>query len=173
MLSRVVSRIFCVAHGINNVSIAEGMQRKYPSEGCSYCLHKPCHCGERRPPDVNLGQGSTEAQLGWSLKNWQEHLGALCGSKNREKGLDYILNRLSSEFGELISLEHELTEMTMDDFELEYQLELSDSLAWTIAVANVLGIDLQEATVNRYRNCQVCSQLPCNCSAHSFRQVRI
>lgn len=173
MLARNVSRIFCIAHGINNVSIGESMSKKYPSEGCSYCHSSPCKCGERRP-DADLGWGSTDSQSIWSLRDWQLHLRALYGKKNKEKGLDYVLNRLSSEVGELISLEHEVPVKTMDEAESEYQLELADSLAWTIAAANILEIDLQGATTKRYGNgCKACGQNPCNCGAHNFRQVRV
>jgi NTP pyrophosphatase (non-canonical NTP hydrolase) len=172
MFARIVSRIFCIAHGINNISVAEGMRRKYPFEGCSYCHSLPCQCGERRP-SADLGWGVKASQSEWSLREWQNHLRKLYGERNKERGLDYIFNRLSSEVGELISLEHDVPSKTMDEIELEYQLELADSLAWTVAAANFLDVDLQEATINRYGNgCRVCKMNPCNCGAHSFKQVR-
>ena len=172
MLARVVSRTFCIAHGTNNISVAEGLRKKFPLEGCSYCHKFPCQCGEKRPAP-ELGWGETFAQEGWSLKDWQNHLNKLYGEKNREKGIDYIVNRLGSESGELISLEHDILDSTMDDIEQEYQLELADSLAWTIAAANFFGIDIEKATINKYgKGCEKCGSNPCNCGPHSFKQVR-
>lgn len=173
MFARVVSRIFCIANGINDISLGEGMQRKYPFEGCVYCHSNPCQCQEKRlNADMSWGRNTSPKQ--WDLRDWQNHLGSLYGEKNRQKGMDYVLNRLSSEVGELISLEHEIPSMTVDEVELEYQLELADSLAWTMAAANILGIDLQESVIKRYgKACQVCNMNPCSCGAHSFRQVRV
>ena len=172
MSARVVSRTFCIANGINSVSVAEGMQRKYPFEGCVYCHSAPCICEEKRP-DADLGWGADISQANWTLRDWQNHLTSLYGERNQQKGLDYILNRLSSEVGELITLEHGVSSKSMDEIEIEYQLELADSLAWTMAAANFLAIDIQEAVIDRYgRGCQKCGMNPCNCGPHSFEQAR-
>ncbi|MDP4009492.1 MAG: hypothetical protein Q8P53_00720 [Candidatus Shapirobacteria bacterium] len=172
MLARVVSRIFCIANGINNVSVAEGMRIKYPANGCFYCHNVPCQCQEKRnEPDTTLDVSS--AQKNWSLKDWQKHLNNLYGDKNKNHGISYMLLRLSSEMGELITEEHQVSKRMMDEIESGYQLELADSLAWTIAVANFLNIDIQHAVESRYKNgCQKCSQPSCVCGPHSFDQIR-
>jgi NTP pyrophosphatase (non-canonical NTP hydrolase) len=171
MFARLVSRIFCIAHGINNVSVAEGMMRKYPFGGCSHCHAVPCQCGEQRP-EADLAWEANISLLKWGLKEWQNHLRKLYGERNKKMGLGYILTRLSGEVGEFISLEHEIPDKTIVKVELAYQLQLADSLAWTIAPANLLDIDLQNVAVKRYGNgCGACKKNPCNCKAHSFRQL--
>ncbi len=43
--------------------------------------------------------------------------------------------------------------------------ELADVLAWLVTVANVLNVDLEDATLARYSNsCPKCKSNPCTCN---------
>lgn len=179
MFARVVSRVFCIAQGINDVSVVRAMTEKYPASGCSYCHSFPCHCEEQRP-DADLGWEMTGEQLGWKLGDWQKHLGNLYGEKNAQNGINNVLLRLFKEVVELTNLERdEIPRAMVDghlatrDVEHEFALELADCMAWTIAAANILGVDLEKVTMNRFwPTCWSCGQKPCGCSTFSFGQVR-
>ncbi len=44
--------------------------------------------------------------------------------------------------------------------------EFADVLAWLASLANVLGIDLEGATMRKYDDkCPKCRRTPCNCTA--------
>jgi NTP pyrophosphatase (non-canonical NTP hydrolase) len=170
MCARIVSRILCIARGADDVSIGEGLARKYPLEGCAYCGQMPCVCQENRDP-YRLSAPTTE-QEHWSLRDWQDHLTRMYGRKNKERGINYTLLRLGSEYGELISLERAIHRYSIDEVKDKYALELADAMAWTIAPAVLLGVDLQKAVEKRYGNgCLACHQIPCICPPHSFDQI--
>jgi NTP pyrophosphatase (non-canonical NTP hydrolase) len=176
MFARIPSRIFCLAHGINNVSVAWAMAEKYPLNECAYCHNFPCNCSEKRS-EVVLATDLVPQQLIWRLKDWQKHLGLLYGDKNKERGIDNVMLRLFKEVAELMNLEHyEVPRFGVgaDEIEHEYGLELADCMAWTIAAANILETDLERVTLDRFWPvCWNCHQKPCVCSNFSFRQVRI
>ncbi|MFH1187225.1 MAG: hypothetical protein V1697_03620 [Candidatus Levyibacteriota bacterium] len=171
-LARIASRIFCIARSVNNVSVAEGLSRKYPIEGCAYCNHMPCICKENRPePLVN---GPRDEQRNWNLTTWQGHLNAMYGENNRKKGINFIVNRLNMERDEFISLEAEIKTkpLTIEEAECEYQLEIADTMAWTIAAANFLDINLDKAVDQRYGNgCRRCGSIPCMCGPHDLKSI--
>lgn len=169
--ARIVSRIFCIARSVDNVSVSDGLEAKYPLAGCAYCQQLPCECQERRSEIVMQAGGSEQSQ--WSLGQWQEHLLMLYGAKNVERGITYVLLRLGSEYGELISLERSVSQMTITEIKREYALELADALAWTIAAANLLVVDLEQAVDQRYgQGCQTCYSFPCACGPYNFSQLR-
>ncbi|MBI4033525.1 hypothetical protein HY379_00830 [Candidatus Saccharibacteria bacterium] len=170
MCARIVSRIFSIARGVDNVSLTEGLAKKYPLEGCAYCGQMPCVCQENRDP-YQLSTPTTEQEQ-WSLRDWQEHLTKMYGEKNQQRGINYILLRLGSEYGELISLERVIPRYSIDEVKDKYSLELADTMAWTIAAASMLRVDLQKAVEKRYGNgCRACNQIPCVCPPHSFDQI--
>jgi NTP pyrophosphatase (non-canonical NTP hydrolase) len=171
-LARVVSRLFSIARSVDNVSVAEGLIIKYPKEGCAYCGQLPCRCQSKRP-EASLGNGNI-SQKNWSIHEWQDHLGAVYGDKNNAEGIYYILTRLNLERDEFIVLESDIKKkpMRIEDAKREYQLELADAMAWTIAAANFLGIDLESAVEERYGNgCKRCRQVPCKCGPHDLSSI--
>lgn len=43
--------------------------------------------------------------------------------------------------------------------------EFADVIAWLASLANITGIDLESAAVNKYNyKCPKCQQAPCNCN---------
>lgn len=172
-LARVGARIFCIAEHFWSLPLVETMSQKYPAKRCCYCQEYPCKCPEKRP-DAAL-ESVSEVQLGWSLRQWQLHLNALYGERNRRRGRENLLNRLFKETGELLSLQMTIpnTEMTSEEIEREFSLELADALAWTLALANFFGVDMEEAILNRYgKGCWKCHQDPCVCANFNVRPMK-
>ncbi|MBI4127867.1 MAG: hypothetical protein HY459_02220 [Parcubacteria group bacterium] len=165
-LARVVARIFCIAEHFRNLPLVEVMARKYPAAHCSYCLQLPCVCPERRP-DPQLAHTVHQEQLAWSLTAWSHHCAILYGEKNRARGINYVLNRLFKEVCELLRLLVTIprSKSPPSKIEEEFALELADTLAWTIAVANLLEQDLDAAVWERYgKGCSWCHKNPCVCT---------
>ncbi len=43
--------------------------------------------------------------------------------------------------------------------------EFADVIAWLASLANITGIDLEKAAINKYRDkCPKCQQSPCQCT---------
>jgi NTP pyrophosphatase (non-canonical NTP hydrolase) len=60
----------------------------------------------------------------------------------------------------------ELGEAMRDSNKRELEEELADVTAWLASLANVLGIDLEQAACGKYSNkCPKCSSSPCNCKS--------
>jgi NTP pyrophosphatase (non-canonical NTP hydrolase) len=58
----------------------------------------------------------------------------------------------------------ELGEAMRDSSKWELEEEFADVTAWLFSLANVLGIDLEQAAYRKYANkCPKCSSSPCNC----------
>ena len=172
-LARIAARIFCVAEHFWSLPLIEAITQKYPAGHCSYCQKFPCRCPENRSNSIL--RPVSKDQLNWTLKQWQEHFNALYGKKNKKKGIENLLNRLSKEASELLSLQMVIpnTTMNLDEIEKEFALELADALAWTIAISNFFGIDLEEAVLQRFgKGCWKCGQIPCNCTGFNVKPVK-
>jgi NTP pyrophosphatase (non-canonical NTP hydrolase) len=173
-LARIVARIFCVAEHFWHLPLPECLIRKYPATHCSYCQQMPCTCPERRP-DYQLAPEVAPQQLRWSLSKWTHHFNALYGDRNRQRGIDNLMGRLYREAGELASVQMRLTETgpSLEAIEEAVALELADVLAWTIAVANYLNRDLEQAVLSRFRaGCPTCKKMPCTCcTPFSFKLI--
>jgi hypothetical protein len=165
--------LFLIADGVSGVSIARGMSEKYPRKECTYCHQKPCICKENRP-DSTLAEPDP-VQTGWSMKQWQLHLHQMYGKVNESRGIYYTLIRQENERRELGYLESEVQRETMstEAVKHEYSLELADGMAWTMANASQLGINLEEAVLDRdFPKCWLCHNKPCTCGPFNQRQVR-
>lgn len=173
-LARVVSRIFGITENFWSLPFREMMARKYPKRFCSYCRKFPCVCPERRPGPI-LELVPSKEQLGWSLKDWCQYLNLLYGKRNKIKGIENLTNRLFKEIAELLSLQMMIpnTNDNLDEIEKKFALELSDALAWTIAIANFFKIDIERAVLDRYgKCCWKCQQIPCICTIFNMKQIK-
>lgn len=176
-MARIVSRIFCIAEHFHNLPLINALAMKYPFGRCAYCMQFPCACRESRP-DATLVVIVEEMQMTWSLRNWCHHLNAVYGAKNENtpNARENLLNRLSREVSELLSILMDLPNNTetIDEIEFEFALELADTLAWTIAIANLLGVDLEKAVIERFvrTNCWNCHQKPCICKHFNVKLVK-
>ncbi len=177
-LARCVSRIFCISHQKYKLHLllTEAMCQKYPKEKCAYCQNRPCTCPKENRKNIQLEIDPIQqtGQLEWSLKDWQGNLCELYGDRNKKEGVEEILNRLSEEVSEIRELEKTspTSKKTNDEIKMKFARELSDALAWVIAVANFLEIDLELAVLNRFGNgCQTCGKMKCECGPFSFKLI--
>src|ERR1700675_3575019 len=79
-------------------------------------------------------------------------------AKDRRRGIEGTFMWFMEEIGELATA---LRGGTRD----EQALEFADVLAWTATLANIAGIDLDEAVRKKYgTGCPDCRQIPCTCA---------
>lgn len=174
-LARVVSRIFCITEYFRTLFLVEALVAKYPSKGCSYCSSAPCACPEKRPEPLIVFRKSDSGPMEWGLRGWSEHLYLLYGERNRQRGIENLLNRLFKEVTEFLSIIMKIPRLnlSLQKIELELSLELADTLAWTLAIANFLNVDAESAVMERYGlHCWKCQTLPCACTQFSMEPVR-
>jgi len=92
-----------------------------------------------------------------TLSQLQSLIQTMYSSKDEQRGVDGTFMWLMEEVGELAAA---LREGTPE--ELAY--EFADVLAWLATIANVAGIDLEQAVLKKYGNgCPGCGQMVCAC----------
>ncbi len=92
------------------------------------------------------------------ISEFQEMMKRLYFKRDSERGVDGTFNWLVDEVAELgeevKSADREATEK-----------EFADVIAWLASLANIMGIDLEKAAINKYNNkCPKCQQSPCQCT---------
>lgn len=94
-----------------------------------------------------------------TLGELQELIRTMYSSKDEARGVDGTFMWLMEEVGELAAA---LREGTKE----EQALEFADVLAWLATIANVAGIDLDQAVRDKYGGgCPGCGQLVCACDS--------
>jgi len=78
------------------------------------------------------------------------------GERDRARGLDRTFNWFVEEVGEL---SRALRKGTREEVEHEF----SDAFAWLLSVANLAGIDAQDALERYATGCPKCAASPCAC----------
>jgi len=98
-----------------------------------------------------------EPSPGFSLGDLQTLIRHMYSSKDEARGIDGTFMWLMEEVGELAA---SLREGTRE----EQAREFADVLAWLATIANVAGIDLQQAVLDKYGSgCPGCGELICAC----------
>ena len=96
-------------------------------------------------------------ESGVTLRGLQRTILAMYGAKDAARGDAATFLWLTEEFGELASA---LRSGTQE----ELALEMADVLAWLATLANIRGIDLEEAVARKYGlGCPGCGRSPCVC----------
>jgi len=94
---------------------------------------------------------------GLTLRALQTMILQLYGQKDAERGDAATFLWLTEEFGELATA-------LRSGSEKELALEMADVLAWLATLANVRGIDLEAAVLEKYgKACPGCDSIPCAC----------
>ena len=89
---------------------------------------------------------------------FQEMMKRLYLHRDSERGADGTFEWLSDELQEL---KEALDEGNKEAIEKEF----ADVIAWLASLANITGIDLEKAAINKYNNkCPKCLQSPCECT---------
>lgn len=92
-----------------------------------------------------------------TLSELQELIRAMYSSKDEQRGVDGTFMWLMEEVGELAAALREGTPH-------ELAMEFADVLAWLATIANVAGVDLQQAVLEKYGNgCPGCGAMACQC----------
>ena len=93
-----------------------------------------------------------------SLGQFQKLISEMYLEKDRARGVDGTFMWLMEEIGELAA---SLREGTHE----EQVGEFADVLAWLTTIANVVGVDLSEAVMQKYgAGCPGCGAFVCSCS---------
>ena len=92
-----------------------------------------------------------------SLSDFQQLIREMYLDKDVARGVDGTFMWLIEEVGELASA-------LRDGSHEDRMEEFADVLAWLTTIANVVGVDLNDAVVKKYgTGCPGCGQLVCSC----------
>jgi NTP pyrophosphatase (non-canonical NTP hydrolase) len=92
-----------------------------------------------------------------TLADFQQLIDRMYTAKDKVRGVDGTFMWLMEEVGELAAA---LRTGTKEELAAEF----ADVLAWLVTIANVAGIDLQQAVHDKYgRGCPGCGQMVCVC----------
>jgi NTP pyrophosphatase (non-canonical NTP hydrolase) len=92
------------------------------------------------------------------ISEFQQMMRQLYFKRDFERGVEGTFHWLVDEVEEL---REELKKGT--DREAT-EKEFADVIAWLASLANIMGIDLEQAAVNKYNyKCPKCQQTPCRC----------
>ena len=93
------------------------------------------------------------------IREFQEMMRHLYFTRDVERGVKDTYDWLVEEVGEL---GEELKKGTDKE---ATEKEFADVIAWLASLANVMGIDLEKAALNKYNySCPKCHQSPCQCT---------
>jgi NTP pyrophosphatase (non-canonical NTP hydrolase) len=95
-----------------------------------------------------------------TIREFQQSIAATYLEKDARRGLFESFGWLVEETGELA---HALRHGRPD----EMRHEFSDCLAWLASLANMAGIDLEEAVARYASGCPRCGAQPCRCTDNS------
>lgn len=91
-----------------------------------------------------------------TLGEFQAHIEATFGERDRARGIAHAVAWLCEEVGELAKAARKGTAA-------EQREELADVLAWTVSIATQLGLSAEDA-IKRYESgCPRCRSVPCGC----------
>lgn len=79
------------------------------------------------------------------------------GKKDRERGSAGTFMYLVEEVGELAT-------SIREEGQTEKASEFADVFAWTLSLAALEGIDLEQAFKDKYLTCGGCGKSPCECA---------
>ncbi len=94
---------------------------------------------------------------GLTIGRFQELIRATFGAKDQARGDAATFLWLAEEFGELATALRTGTSG-------ELAAEMADVFAWLVTLANVRGVDLEQAVIAKYgHGCPDCNRNPCHC----------
>ena len=93
------------------------------------------------------------------IREFQEMMRQLYFKRDSERGIEGTYNWLVDEVAEL---GEELKKGTDKE---ATEKEFADVIAWLASLANIMGIDLEKAAINKYNyKCPKCQKSPCQCT---------
>ena len=92
------------------------------------------------------------------IHEFQEMMKRLYFKRDSERGVNGTYKWLVDEVAEL-------GEELKGTDKAATEKEFADVIAWLASLANIMGIDLEKAAINKYSNkCPKCQQSPCQCT---------
>jgi NTP pyrophosphatase (non-canonical NTP hydrolase) len=92
------------------------------------------------------------------IHEFQEMMRRLYFHRDSERGVEETYNWLADEL-------EELGEALKGDDKEATEKEFADVIAWLASLANITGIDLEKAAINKYSGvCPKCQKAPCQCT---------
>jgi len=92
------------------------------------------------------------------IREFQDMMRRIYFHRDSKRGATGTFNWLVEEVGELEEAIKGGERKALED-------EFADVLAWLASLANVVDVDLEAATMEKYDDkCPKCRQVPCNCS---------
>lgn len=93
-----------------------------------------------------------------SIKEFQNMMRRIYFSRDSERGADGTYRWLKEEVDELGEAMQNADKKALED-------EFADVIAWLASLANILKVDLEQATLRKYDNCcPKCGSSPCRCA---------
>jgi NTP pyrophosphatase (non-canonical NTP hydrolase) len=93
------------------------------------------------------------------IRDFQELINRMYSDKDRARGAPKTFLWFAEEVGELASA------IAKHDDRANLSEEFADVLAWLVTLANVEGIDMEEAIKKFTTGCPGCGQIVCRCDA--------
>ncbi len=101
---------------------------------------------------------------------WSLHFDAMYGSNNRQRGLNFAYHRLIEEVLKAQGTQLvDLFDQSLSQLELRQRIahKFADVIAWTLSVANLLEINLEEVIKSYYGTiCRRCKKPSCECGPY-------
>ena len=92
-----------------------------------------------------------------TLSEFQQLIRRMYHAKDEARGMEATFMWLVEEFGELATALRRGTPQQRAE-------EFADVLAWLATIANVAGVDLEQAVTDKYAGgCPGCGEVPCVC----------
>ena len=92
------------------------------------------------------------------IREFQEMMKRLYLKRDSKRGIDGTFNWLTDE---VVELGQELKGTDKEATEKEF----ADVIAWLASLANIMGVDLEKAALNKYNfKCPKCQSSPCTCA---------
>jgi NTP pyrophosphatase (non-canonical NTP hydrolase) len=97
----------------------------------------------------------------FSLRDFQTLIDRMYSRKDEARGVDGTFMWLMEEVGELAAALRDRDRHSQQELAAEF----ADVLAWLVTIANVSGIDLQQAVLAKYgAGCPGCGEMVCACA---------
>jgi NTP pyrophosphatase (non-canonical NTP hydrolase) len=91
------------------------------------------------------------------IKEFQEMMRRLYFHRDSKRGIQITYDWLADEL-------EELGEALKGNDKEATEKEFADVVAWLASLANITGIDLEKAAINKYNSkCPKCQRSPCQC----------
>jgi NTP pyrophosphatase (non-canonical NTP hydrolase) len=92
------------------------------------------------------------------IREFQDMMKHLYYKRDNERGVEGTFNWLVDE---VVELGEELKGNNREATEKEF----ADVIAWLASLANIMGVDLEKAALNKYpHKCPKCQNSPCSCT---------